>query len=312
MGLPQFAGIDVVDRLPDFRLAHAVLPAGGELAVVELEHGVGEPTGDVDAVGDVADGDFLFHPPRPEVGPHPPGDAAVQAAHGVGPPRELQPEDGHAEILALVLRFDAAEAHQLVRRNPQLVAQRPKMLFDQGGVKAVVSGGDGRVGGEDGPLGDLAEGLVETQAVVFHPLAGGFERGERTVPFIQMIDAGRDSQCPQGADAAHAGHHLLADTGAVVAAIEAAGQLAVLGAVPLDIAVQQMEVHPPDPHQPHLDEQPPGAGLDLDGDRLAVGSTGDLHREVFDLGIQVFFLLPAVDVEVLLEVALVVEQAAGH
>ena len=39
---------------------------------------------------------------------------------------------------------------------------------------------------------------------------------------------------------------------------------------------------------------------------------GRLHRHVFDLGVEIFLALVAVDVEVLLEIALVVEQPDGH
>ena len=53
-------------------------------------------------------------------------DVAVQVAHGVGPPRELQPQHGHAEGLVLVLRLDAAQAHQLLEGDAQLVAQRAR------------------------------------------------------------------------------------------------------------------------------------------------------------------------------------------
>ena len=125
-----------MDPLPDLGLAHAARPVGGEVAVVELLHLAGQPAVDVHAVGDVADGDFLLDAPRPEVGPHPPRDVAVQAAHGVGPARELQPQHGHAEGLVLVLRLDAAQAHQLLERDAQLVAQRAEVLLDQAGGRS--------------------------------------------------------------------------------------------------------------------------------------------------------------------------------
>ena len=128
---PKLARIDVVDALPDLRIAEPGHPAGLEVAVVKLHHLVGQPGGNVDAVGDVADGDLLLRPPRPEMGPHPPRDVAVQVAHGVGPPRELQPQHGHAERLVLVLRLDAAQAHQLLEGDAQLVAQR-----DQGAPRS--------------------------------------------------------------------------------------------------------------------------------------------------------------------------------
>jgi hypothetical protein len=108
---PDFAGVGVVKVLPDLGVAHAVLPIGIEIAVVQLVHGMGEPTGNVDAVGDVADGDLLFDAPRPEVRPHAPRDVAMKRADRVGPPRKLQADHGHAKWLVLVLRLDAAQAH---------------------------------------------------------------------------------------------------------------------------------------------------------------------------------------------------------
>ena len=116
----------------------------------------------------------------------------------------------------------------------------------------------------------------------------------------------------QGPDAADAQHQFLADSGAVVAAVEPAGQLAVFGAVALDVAVEQVELDPADVHQPDLGQQAAGAGVDLDGDRLAVGPQGRLHGQVLDLGVEILLLLVAVRVQVLLEIALVVEQADGH
>ena len=130
--------------------------------------------------------------------------------------------------------------------------------------------------------------------------------------FVEVVDAGRDPQGRQGADAADARHKFLANSRAVVAAVEPGRQLAVLGAIAGYVAVQQIQLHPPNPHQPHLGQQPAGAGLDLHGDRSPLAVAGRLHGEVFYLGVQVFFLLVAVDVEVLLEIALVVEQPDGH
>ena len=221
--LPQLAGVDVVERSARSSGSLTVcLPVGAQVAVVELVHRIGEPAGDVDAVGDVADGDFFFDAPRPEVRPHAARDVAVQRADRVGPARELEADDGHAEGFVLVLRLDAAEAHQLRGRNAQRVAQRAQVLFDQSGVEAVVAGGHGRVGGEDGVLGDFAERFVERQAVVGHPLANHFERSECAVAFVEVVDARRDAQRAERLDAADAEHQFLADAGADVAAVEAA------------------------------------------------------------------------------------------
>ena len=83
--------------------------------------------------------------------------------------------------------------------------------------------------------------VVEAHAVVLHPRADGFQRGERAVAFVEVIDARRDAQRLQRPHAAHAGHQLLADARAVVAAVEPGGQLAVLGAVARHVAIQQVQ-----------------------------------------------------------------------
>ena len=308
---PELARIDVVDALPDLRIAEPGRPAGLEVAVVKLHHLVGQPGGDVDAVGDVADGDLLLGPPRPEMGPHPPRDVAVQVAHGVGPPRELQPQHGHAERLVVVLRLDAAQAHQLFEGDAQLVAQGTKVLLDQVAIETVVAGRHGRVRGEDRAMRHFAETDFEAHAVFLHPLADRLQRGKGAVAFVEVIDARRDAQGRQGADAAHARHELLPDADAVVAAVQPSGELAVLGAVAGHVAIEQVQLHPPHAHQPDFGQQTSRAGVDLHGDRLAFAVPSGLHRQVLDLGVQVFFLLIALLVEVLLEITLIVEQSAG-
>ena len=130
--------------------------------------------------------------------------------------------------------------------------------------------------------------------------------------FIEMIDAGSDSHRPQGSNAPDAHYQLLPRSGAVVAAVKARGQLAVFGAVAVDVAIQQIQVHAADPHQPNLGKQAACPRLQFHGDRLAVGSAGRLQRKVFHLGVEVFLGLPTVGIEMLLEIALIVEQPYGY
>ena len=160
-------------------------------------------------------------------------------------------------------------------------------------------------------MGHFAQTDFEAHAVFLHPLADRLQRGEGAVPFVEVINARRDAQGRQGADAADARHKLLPDADAVVAAIQPGGELAVLRAVAGHVAVQQIQLHPADAHQPDLGQQTPRAGVDLHGDRLALAVPGGFHRQVLDLRVQVFFLLVALLVEVLLEIALIVEQPAG-
>ena len=195
---------------------------------------------------------------------------------------------------------------------PSLSRSGPKMFFDEVRREPIVPGGDRRVRGEDGAVGDFAEGFVEREAVVAHPLANHFERRERAVAFVEVIDAGHDVERAERLHAADAEHQLLADAGSHVAAVEPRRQLAVLRAVAVDVAIEQIQRHAADVHQPDLGHQPAVAGFDRNGDLLVVGADRRRHRQVFDSRVEVFFLLEAVAIEMLLEIALVVEQADGH
>src|SRR5208282_293903 len=97
MSLPELAVVDVVDSIPDLGLAAAQMPSRAEMAVVEAEHLRSQPGGDVDAVGNVSNGNRIFGLARGESGPHGAGNFTVQRGNRVGSPREFQTEHGHAE-----------------------------------------------------------------------------------------------------------------------------------------------------------------------------------------------------------------------
>ena len=66
---PQFARGHLLEPGPDLRLAGTQVPVDRQHAVVKHAHLRGQPRRHVHAVGDVADGNFLFAPPRPEARP---------------------------------------------------------------------------------------------------------------------------------------------------------------------------------------------------------------------------------------------------
>ncbi len=226
--------------------------------------------------------------------------------------REFQSQHGHAKAFAFVVGLDAAQPHQLFVRDAQAVAQRAQVFFHQPAVEAIVSGRHGGVSGKDGVLGDFAQGIVETLAVIVHSLAHRLERGEHAVAFVEVIDARRDSQGRQRSHAADAKHQFLANARAVIAAVQTARQLTILRAVAFHVAIEQIQPHASHVHQPHFGVQLAGAGLDGDGHLFAIGPQRGLHRHVFDFRVEVLFALVAVEIQVLLEIALVVEQPNGH
>ena len=99
--------------------------------------------------------------------------------------------------------------------------------------------------------GDAAHGLVEPQPFLFIRSRTSFERGENTVPFVQMEHARRNAHALQGPNAADAQHQFLANARPVVAAIEPGGQFAILGPVRFDVGIEQQQSVPADGQLPH-------------------------------------------------------------
>ncbi len=184
------------------------------------------------------------------------------------------------------------------------------MLLDQVGVEAVVAGRHRSMRRED----DFARNSRQRPASKLKPSssmrhANRFEHGETAVSFVQVQHARRDAHRLQRAKTADAEQQLLPDAHAPVAAVEARRQLAIFRSIAFDVGIEQQQIAASDFHAPDFGADRAAACLDLHRHRLAVGSDGGFHRQLVDVGLQIFFLLPAVAIEALAEITLAVKQA---
>ena len=186
MCFPQLAVVHVFDPFPDLGVGAVLVPARSQMAVVETEHLRRQPGGDVHAVGDVADGHFLLGLAGIEPRPHGAGDLAMQGRNGIGAPRKLQAQHGHAELFEIVVRIHASQRHELFVRKTHRLAQRSKVFLDQVGAEPVVTGGHRRVRREHHFARNARHGLVEIQPFLLHAAANRLEHGEPAVPFVQV------------------------------------------------------------------------------------------------------------------------------
>ena len=186
------------------------------------------------------------------------------------------------------------------------------MFFDQVGAEPVVSGGYRRVGREYDFAGDTMNGLIKPQAFLLHAISNGFKDRESAVSLVEVKNARGDAHRPQGAEASDTEQQLLADSHARVAAIQTRGELHVLRSVPLDVGIQKKQITSTHVHAPDFCPDEPAARFDLYRNSLAVGSNRKLHRQMANIRLQVFFLLPATGVERLPEIALAVKQADAN
>ncbi len=112
------------------------------------------------------------------------------------------------------------------------------------------------------------------------------------------------AQGAQGANAADAQHHLLADAHLVIAAVELGRDQAVIGAVFLQVGVQQVERHAADLHPPDVHLEPARAELKLHAERRPLLVPLQGQRQVVEVVLRVVLLLPPLIVEILAEVTL--------
>jgi len=151
--------------------------------------------------------------------------------------------------------------------------------------------------------------LAKIGAALLHAQARVFERGERAVPFVEVEDAWSNAHGLQRAEATDAQEELLADTGTCIAAVEARTEVQVFGCIARDFGVEQEKITTPDLDAPDLGSNGAAACLDFDHHGFPVLADGKFHGELGHIGLKIFFLLPAVLIQALEEVAFAVEQA---
>ena len=169
------------------------------------------------------------------------------------------------KVSDLLVGILAAQGQQALDADAQLVGLALQVGADQVGVEMVVARRHRSVGGEHVAGPDHLEGRFEVEALVLHQQVDALEGQEGRVALVQVADGGLEAQGDQGPQAADAQQDLLADAHVVVAAVQPAGQFAVLGPVLGQVGVQQeqgvaADLHAPDPGLDHA------AGVvDLDG-----------------------------------------------
>ena len=238
----------------------------------------------------------------------------MQFADAVGDVGQADGQHGHAERLVLIAGVLPAQAEELVAADLELGDVAAEIVLDELRSEHVVAGGNGRVRGEDGAGGDgLAGGVEVDRPCSSISDADALQAAKGTMPLVHVADGRRLAQGAQGHDAADAQHHLLADAHVAVAAVQPGGDGAVLRRVLRDVGVEQIQRHAADLDAPDAARAPRGRGTACGS---VIGAPSRLQfrdeRQVEEIVFGIAFLLPAIDGEILAEVALAVHQADAH
>ena len=313
MRFPDLLVGNVLHLFPGLGIREPLAPVRLQVLVVERGQVAAEPAQQVYAVGDGDDGDLPHRELRPQVLEHLLRDRPVQPAHRVAEAGRLDRQHGHREPLVAIRGIAPPQAHELLEIDAGFAAVFVEVLPHEPRVEDVDARRNRGVRGEDVVVPRRLQRLLEAQAPLLdqhpHPLQGQ----ERRVPFVHVVHRRLQPQRLQRPQAADAQHNLLADAHVVVAAVQRIGNAAVLGPFVLgDVGIQQVQLHPPDFHQPDLDPHHPRGQLDLHLEFASPGIPRRSHRQSVKIVQRVALLLPSVRVQVLLQVAGLVKQAAAH
>ncbi len=242
---------------------------------------------------------------RPQRLQHRRRNAAVNRGHAVVEARSAYRERGHVEV---VRPRHLAERQQALRGNVMAPAEVREVRRDGLVAEVVVSCGHRRVRGEERVRCDRFERCVEVEALA-HQHPDALDDQERGVTFVDVPHGGRDAHRFEDARTADAEHDLLLEADVVVAAVESMRDAAVAVAVLGQIGVEEVELHVPDSDVPYAHGERASGERDADAQLAAIGQAHRVHGEVGEVGIGVRRDLVAFGVELLLEVALAVQQS---
>ena len=200
----------------------------------------------MDSIGDRPDRPFLVRDAGPERSPHLAGDLPVALAdrvHGAG---TAQGQGRHVEIwLAIVISQRQESIAPFACRLPEA----RKLAIHQMEGEDVMPGGNGGVGGEDGCVANLPQGIQEALAPL-DMLADSFEHRESRVPFVEVPNGGivaKRAHCP---DSAHPENDLLLQTHLPLADVQARREFSVAGGIFGHVRVEQQQFDASQPHCP--------------------------------------------------------------
>ena len=223
----------------------------------------------------------------------------METGDAVGPGGEAQTHQGHVELA--VVGGALAELDELVDRDTALFGERAEVGLEEFEGELVDAGGHRRVRREDAAGAHRFDRLGERQAEV-DPFADAFEPEETGVALVGVEHLRIDAESTKGAHTTDAEDDLLAKPVLLVSSVQPIGHRDRLGRVGRHVGVEQVQRDPPGVDAPHPNRDVDTGEVDVHLD------TRRLDAECVGIDALVALALPPVAVELLVEVALGVQQ----
>jgi len=289
---PHLAIRDLVDGGPHFFVIDTLQPIRPQVAVKQHAHPACQPASGMDAVGDVRDRHFLIAQIGPQEAPHAARNLAVQFRYGVALLGEFERQHWHTEHIAPVLIL-SREIDKLLAVQAKLGPDIREVLVNQPQRELVVAGRYRSVGGENIRLAHALLGGIQVHAGG-HVFAQALDYQESRVALVHVPNNRLEAQQPQRAHPANSQQNFLRNTRIGITAVQARGELAVVGHIALHVSVHQDQRHAPNLYFPQTGQHRPPGKLHFDGQRFAVFLHQRDDRHVIQIEFLIADLLPAV------------------
>ena len=150
------------------------------------------------------------------------------------------------------------------------------------------------------------------EIVFLHQLPDPLQCQEGGVAFIHVANCGAQAQGIQGPYAAKAQEHLLLDPQLFIAAIKLVSDISILRPVGRDVGIQQVQRHATHVGAPNLSYHRPARIPHFNRQRCTARLLFQTDGQIVKVIIRVELLLPSVRVQILAEIALLVQQPHSH
>src|SRR5204863_3851478 len=191
---------------------------------------------------------------RKHLEPQFPRDFAVLYTHTIRRTTHADRKRRHSKVFVVVAQNCTSKCQKLTVIQLQRIDKFLAEALDQHvRRKSVVARGDRRVSGENTLFSNLCNSIRKAFVrIKTQPFSCELKCGERSVPFVEMINRWIDAELSQKPDTSDAQYLLLHDTGFGIASVKMARDHAVDRGVLIDVRVEQVERDPPDSCEPCL------------------------------------------------------------
>ena len=304
----------LVGSLPDLVPQVETVLLGEDIIVHTLLHqvrpGGGHPSGQVHAIGHIPDMELLREVSLPDGSKHLARHLTVELTYTIRLLAGIECQDAHGEFLMRAGSL-TTKIGQILEGDMELVGVVPDILRKEGLVEVIMSCRHRSVTGIETGGADQLQCLIEVETALHH-MSHTLQSHKGGVSLIGMVYIGLDAEETKHLYTADAEHILLLHAVLPVASIELMSDLTIPLRVLRNVGIHEIELHPTYIDTPDLGRHLVAIEGHSKNQGSAIVVTHQREREILEVLSLVLGYLLSVGGDLLVEVAVAVEEADTH